>query len=74
MGTSDILLGIVAGGVVMTVLYLIAEFMSWQTIKNSEIQAGVLLREIYRKLHASGAKLHARTKPYLERRKANRPQ
>jgi hypothetical protein len=36
----------------MTVIYLISEFMSWQTINNAEVRAGVLLREMYRKLHA----------------------
>jgi hypothetical protein len=66
VSTSDVLLGIVAGGVALTVLYLISEFMSWQLIKNAEARAGLVLREMYKKLHA-------RTKPYLERRKKIRP-
>jgi hypothetical protein len=66
MGTSDILLGLVALGAALTVLYLVSEFMSWQTIKNAEVQTSLMLREMYKKLHA-------RTKPFLERRKKVRP-
>jgi len=36
--------------------------MSWQTIKAGEVRASLVLKELYKKLHA-------RTKPYLDRRK-----
>jgi hypothetical protein len=63
------MIGLVAGGVALTVLYLFSEFVSWQQIKASEQSAALGLRELYKRLHASGTKLHARTKPYLDRAK-----
>ena len=66
MGTSDVILALVAAGAAVTVLYLFSEFMSWQTIKAGEEIAAMVLRELYKKLHA-------RTKPYLNRRRIIRP-
>jgi hypothetical protein len=63
------MLGLVIGGVALTVLYLFAELVSWQKIRAAELRAGLVLRELYKKLHASGTRLHARTRPYLDRRK-----
>jgi hypothetical protein len=63
------MLGLVAAGAGLTVLYLFSEFVSWHKIKAAEQAAGLVLRELYKRLHSSGSKLHARTKPYLDRRK-----
>ena len=62
-------MGLVLAGAGLTLLYLVAELLSWQTIKASDVRAGLVLRELYKKLHASGTKLHSRTKPYLDRAK-----
>ena len=56
------MLGLLAAGVGVTLLYLFSEFMSWQTIKTAEAHASLVLRELYKKLHA-------KTKPYRDRRK-----
>jgi hypothetical protein len=69
MGTSDVMLGLVAAGVGLTVLYLFSEFVSWQKIKTAEQRAAIALRELYKKLHASGTKLHSKTRPYIDRAK-----
>jgi hypothetical protein len=69
VGTSEIIFGLISGGSALTVLYLFSEFVSWQKIKAAEIRAGLVLRGLYKKLHASSAKLHSRTKPYLDRAK-----
>ena len=66
MVASDLMLVFVAAGVATTCGYLFSEFMSWQTIKAAEVRAAVVLRDLYRKLHA-------KTKPYLDRRKKIRP-
>jgi hypothetical protein len=73
MGTSDVMMGLVAAGGGLTLLYLVAELLSWQMIKAAEVRAGMVLRDLYKKLHASGTKLHARSRPYLDRRKKIRP-
>ena len=56
------MLGLLAAGASLTLLYLLSELMSWQTIKAGEVRASLVLKELYKKLHA-------RTKPYLDRRK-----
>lgn len=63
MRTSDVMLGLVASGAALAVLYLVAELVSWRKVRASEIKAGLVLRELYKKLHASTSKLHERTKP-----------
>jgi hypothetical protein len=63
------MMGLVAAGVGLTLLYLVAELLSWQSIKAAEARAGLVLRDLYKRLYTSGTKLHARTKPYLDRRK-----
>ena len=60
------MLGFVAAGLALTLLYLLSEFLSWQTIRAAEVKAALVLRDLYKRLHA-------RTKPYLERRKKVRP-
>jgi hypothetical protein len=69
VGTSDVMLGLVAGGVALTVLYLLSEIVSGRRIKAADQSAALRLLELYKKLQASGTKLHSRTKPYLDRGK-----
>jgi hypothetical protein len=60
MRTDDLLVVLVAGGVALTCFYMVAEYLSWQTVKASDAKAGIVLRELYRKLHL-------KTKPYIAR-------
>ena len=60
MKTADVMMGLVATGVGLTAIYLIAELVSWQAIKASDQRARVVVRELYKKLHA-------KTKPYVAR-------
>jgi hypothetical protein len=60
MRADDLLVILVASGAALTCFYLVAEYMSWQTVKASDLKAGIVLRELYRKLHS-------KTKPYLVR-------
>jgi hypothetical protein len=60
MKTEDLLLVIVAGGVALTCFYMVIEFLSWRTAKASDHRAGLVIRELYKKLHS-------KTKPYFVR-------
>jgi hypothetical protein len=60
MKAEDLLVVLVAGGVALTCFYLVAEYLSWQTVKASDAKAGIVLRELYKKLHL-------KTKPYIVR-------
>jgi hypothetical protein len=50
------MLGLVAGGAALAALYIVSELVSWRRLRASDIKAGLVLREIYKKLHE-------RTKP-----------
>jgi hypothetical protein len=65
MKAEDVLLGIVAAGVITTIAYIVSEFMSWQAIKASDRAAAGVLSDVYKKLHASGTKLGAKTRPLV---------
>lgn len=60
MRADDLLVVLMACGVALTCFYLVAEFLSWQTVKASDLKAGIVLKELYRKLHS-------KTKPYIAR-------
>jgi hypothetical protein len=67
MKTSYVLMGILFIGSALTCVYLLAECLSWQTAKASDHRAGLVVRELYKKLHS-------KTKPYFvrgSRRKVN---
>jgi|HubBroStandDraft_5_1064220.scaffolds.fasta_scaffold362445_2 hypothetical protein len=49
--TSDVMFGLVAFGTALTVLYLVTELVSWRLFRASEIKTGMLMRELYKKLH-----------------------
>jgi hypothetical protein len=57
MKSDDVLMVIVLGGVALTCLYMAAELMSWQTLKASELRAGLAVRELYKKLHTKAQPL-----------------
>ncbi len=57
MRSDDVLMVIVAAGVALTCLYMAAELMSWQTIKASDLRAGLVARELYKKLHSKAQPL-----------------
>jgi len=57
MNSEDLLLGIVLGGVALTLFYIVAECLSWRTVKAAENRAMFEIRELYKKLHAA-------TKPF----------
>jgi hypothetical protein len=59
MKTEDFLLGTVVVGITFTCLYMILEFRSWQAIRASDHKAGLMLRDLYKKLHS-------RTKPFTQ--------
>jgi hypothetical protein len=52
MRSDDLLVVLVASGVALTCLYLVAEYLSWQTVKASDLKARILLLELYKKLHS----------------------
>jgi hypothetical protein len=60
MRADDLLVVLVASGVAVTCFYMVAEYLSWQTVKASDLKAGIVLRELYKKLHS-------KTKPYIVR-------
>jgi hypothetical protein len=60
MRADDLLVILVGCGVALTCFYIVSEYLSWQTVKASDIKAGLLLRELYKKLHS-------KTKPYIVR-------
>ena len=51
------LMVMVLGGVALTCLYMAAELMSWQTIKASDLRAGLVVRELYKRLHSKAQPL-----------------
>jgi hypothetical protein len=57
MKAEDLLLVMVLGGVALTLFYIIAECLSWRTVKAADNKAMSELRELYKKLHAA-------TKPF----------
>jgi hypothetical protein len=60
MESNDLLMIIVVCGVALTCAYIVAECLSWKTVKDSDRRAGLALREMYKKLHS-------KTKPYFAR-------
>jgi hypothetical protein len=57
VGTSEVMLGLVAIGSLLTLVYLFIEFVWWSPTTNDRRHTAALdLRKLYKKLHASGAK------------------
>ena len=67
MKTEDVLMTFVVCGVALTCFYMVTEFLSWRTKRAFDVKSGLILRDLYKKLNASGTKLHAKTIPYVAR-------
>jgi hypothetical protein len=50
---------LLAAGAALTCFYMVTELLSWKATRASEIKASLVVRDLYRKLHA-------RTKPLLD--------
>jgi hypothetical protein len=57
MKAEDLLFVIVLSGVALTLFYIVAECLSWRTVKAADNRAMSEIRELYKKLHAA-------TKPF----------
>jgi hypothetical protein len=53
MSTAYVLIGIVFIGVALTCLYILAECLSWRTVKDADHRAMREIRELYKKIHAT---------------------
>ena len=57
MRTADVLMGIVLIGSALTCFYILAECLSWRTVKDADHRAMREIRELYKKVHSA-------TKPF----------
>jgi hypothetical protein len=57
---DDLLLMVVTGGVGLTCVYLIDEYLSWQSVKAFDLKAMLDLRELYKTVQAT-------TRPFIAR-------
>ena len=53
MRTAYVLMGFVLIGGALTCFYIVAECLSWRTIKDADHRAMREIRELYKKLHAA---------------------
>jgi len=53
MMTAYVLMGVLLVGGALTCIYILAECMSWRTIKDADHRAMREIRELYKKLHAA---------------------
>jgi len=60
MKTYDLLMILLISGVALTCFYMVAEYLSWQSVKASDIRATSQLQELYKKVQSA-------TKPYIAR-------
>ena len=60
MQANDFLMIIVVCGVALTCAYIVAEWRSWKTEKDSEQRTMLALREMYKRIQS-------KTKPYIVR-------
>jgi hypothetical protein len=56
--TSYVLMGVLLIGVALTCFYILAECLSWRTVKDADHRAMREIRELYKKLHSP-------TKPFM---------
>jgi hypothetical protein len=52
MGTAYVLMGFLLVGGALTCFYIVAECLSWRTIKDADHRAMREIRELYKKLHS----------------------
>jgi hypothetical protein len=54
MKTAYVLMGIVLVGAALTCFYILAECLSWRTVKDADHRAMREIRELYKKVHSAG--------------------
>ncbi len=64
MTTAYVLIGVLTVGVALTFFYILAECLSWRTVKDADHRAMREIRELYKKLHATSKPF---TMPFISR-------
>lgn len=64
MRTAYVLMGFVLAGGVLTCFYIVAECLSWRTIKDADHRAIREIRELYKKIHTTSKPF---TMPFITR-------
>jgi hypothetical protein len=64
MTTAYVLIGVLIVGVALTCFYILAECLSWRTVKDADHRAMREIRELYKKLHATSKPF---TMPFISR-------
>jgi hypothetical protein len=64
MRTAYVLMGVLVIGVALTCFYILAECLSWRTVKDADHRAMREIRELYRKMHATSKPF---TVPFITR-------
>jgi hypothetical protein len=65
MKTDYVLLSVLLIGVAFTLLYILAECLSWRTVKDADHRAMREIRELYNKIHATPKPF---TMPFITRK------
>jgi len=64
MRTAYLLMGLVLIGGALTCFYIVAECLSWRTIKDADHRAMREIRELYKKIHTTSKPF---TMPFISR-------
>jgi hypothetical protein len=64
MKTSYVLMGILVIGFALTCFYILAECLSWRTVKDADHRAMREIRELYKKIHTTSKPF---TMPFITR-------
>jgi hypothetical protein len=64
MTTAYVLIGVLLLGFALTCFYILAECLSWRTVKDADHRAMREIRELYKKIHATSKPF---TMPFMSR-------
>jgi hypothetical protein len=64
MRTAYVLMGVLLAGGALTCLYIVAECLSWRTVKDADHRAMREIRELYKKIHTTSKPF---TMPFITR-------
>jgi hypothetical protein len=64
MRTSYVLIAFLIIGVALTCFYILAECLSWRTVKDADHRAMREIRELYKRIHATSKPF---TMPFINR-------
>ena len=64
MKTAYVLMGVLVIGVALTCFYILAECLSWRSVKDADHRAMREIRELYKKIHATSKPF---TMPFVSR-------